>query len=76
MVGSGDGEKVGNKSGCKLDAAMQCLLAYLAVIGARDLSFLSCLEYGKQGITAVIRLAEAVLQAVTSAVPQILNLED
>lgn len=35
----------------------------LAVIGALDLSFLSILAYGKQGITAVILLAEAVLQA-------------
>src|SRR5579871_2373520 len=36
----------------------------LAVIGARDLSFLSCLAYGKFGITAVIRLADAVLHAL------------
>ena len=35
----------------------------LAVIGALDLSFLSCLAYGKLGMTAVILLAEAVLQA-------------
>lgn len=35
----------------------------LAVIGALDLSFLSILAYGKQGITAVILLAEAILQA-------------
>ena len=36
----------------------------LAVIGARDLSFLSCLAYGKLGITAVMRLADAVLHAL------------
>jgi len=52
---------------------LEHLIAYLAVMGARDLSFLSCLEYGKQGITAVIRLAEAVLQAVKSAQPQTLQ---
>lgn len=40
---------------------------HLAVIGALDLSFLSCLAYGKQGMTAVIRLADAVLQATTRA---------
>jgi len=34
-----------------------------AEMGARDLSFLSCLAYGKFGITAVIRRALAVLQA-------------
>ena len=34
-----------------------------AVIGARDLSFLSWRAYGKLGITAVMRLADAVLQA-------------
>lgn len=36
----------------------------LAVMGARDLSFLSCLAYGKQGITAVTRAAEAILHAL------------
>ena len=36
----------------------------LAVMGALDLSFLSCRAYGKFGITAVIRRAEAVLQAL------------
>lgn len=35
----------------------------LALIGARDLSFLSCLAYGKLGHTTVIRRAEAVRQA-------------
>lgn len=35
-----------------------------AEIGARLLSFLSCRAYGKLGMTAVIRLAEAVLQAL------------
>lgn len=35
-----------------------------AVIGARDLSFLSCRAYGKFGITAVMRRAEAVLHAL------------
>lgn len=35
----------------------------LAVIGARDLSFLSIRAYGKQGITAVILRADAVLHA-------------
>ena len=35
-----------------------------AVIGARDLSFLSCLAYGKLGIRAVTRCAEAILQAL------------
>ena len=34
-----------------------------AVMGARERSFLSCRAYGKLGITAVIRRAEAVLQA-------------
>lgn len=34
-----------------------------ALMGARDLSFLSWRAYGKLGITAVIRLAEAVRQA-------------
>lgn len=34
-----------------------------AVIGARLLSFLSCLAYGKRGMTAVIRFALAILQA-------------
>ena len=34
-----------------------------AVIGARDLSFLSMRAYGKQGMTAVIRRADAPLQA-------------
>lgn len=34
------------------------------MMGARDLSFLSCLAYGKLGMTAVIRRAEAVLQAL------------
>lgn len=33
------------------------------MMGARDLSFLSMRAYGKQGMTAVIRRAEAVLQA-------------
>ena len=33
------------------------------MIGALDLSFLSCRAYGKFGITAVMRLAEAVLHA-------------
>jgi hypothetical protein len=40
---------------------------HLAVMGARDLSFLSCREYGKHGMTAVILLADAVLQARQSA---------
>lgn len=35
-----------------------------AVMGARDLSFLSWRAYGKFGITAVIRRADAVLQAL------------
>lgn len=35
-----------------------------AEIGARDLSFLSWRAYGKLGITAVIRRAEAVLHAL------------
>lgn len=34
------------------------------MIGARDLSFLSCRAYGKHGMTAVIRRAEAVRQAL------------
>ena len=34
-----------------------------AVIGSRGADFLSCREYGYQGITAVIRLAEASLAA-------------
>lgn len=36
---------------------------HLAVMGARDLSFLSCRAYGKHGMTAVMRRAEAVRQA-------------
>src|ERR1700733_2785733 len=39
------------------------LATNFAVMGARDLSFLSILAYGKQGMTAVIRRAEAVLHA-------------
>ena len=39
------------------------LATSLAVIGARLLSFLSCRAYGNRGITAVIRLALAILQA-------------
>lgn len=35
-----------------------------ALIGARLLSFLSCLAYGKFGMTAVTRLADAVLHAL------------
>lgn len=35
----------------------------LAVMGTRLLSFLFCREYGKDGITAVMRLADAVLHA-------------
>ena len=70
MVGSGDSEQVRDKSERQLCGSRGNSIAYLAVMGARDLSFLSCLEYGKQGITAVIRLAEAVLQAVTLALSQ------
>lgn len=33
------------------------------MIGARLLSFLSCLEYGNNGMTAVIRFALAILHA-------------
>jgi hypothetical protein len=44
-------------------AAWSMLATSLAVIGARDRSFLSILEYGKHGITAVILFAEAVLHA-------------
>lgn len=36
----------------------------LAVMGALLLSFLSCREYGKQGKTAVILLADAILHAL------------
>jgi hypothetical protein len=35
----------------------------LAVIGARLLSFLSCRAYGNSGMTAVMRLALAILHA-------------
>ena len=35
-----------------------------AVMGALERSFLSCLAYGKHGKTAVMRLAEAILQAL------------
>ena len=38
----------------------------LAVIGMRDISFLSTLAYGKHGMTAVMRRADAVLQAEIS----------
>lgn len=49
-----------------LQPAVWSMLAInLAVMGARDLSFLSCLAYGKLGRTAVIRRAEAVLQALS-----------
>ena len=34
-------------------ATLSMLATSLAEIGARDLSFLSCLAYGKLGITAV-----------------------
>ena len=40
------------------------LATSFAVMGALDLSFLSCRAYGKQGMTAVIRLADAVRQAL------------
>lgn len=36
----------------------------LALMGARLLSFLSCRAYGKFGITAVMRRADAVLPVV------------
>lgn len=39
------------------------LATSFAEIGARLLSFLSCLAYGNNGNTAVIRLALAILQA-------------
>ena len=39
------------------------LATNFAVIGARLRSFLSCLAYGKSGMTAVIRFALAILQA-------------
>ena len=39
------------------------LATSLAVIGARLLSFLSWREYGNKGMTAVILLALAILQA-------------
>ena len=41
-------------------ATLSMLATSLAEIGARDLSFLSCLEYGYTGITAVTRSAEAI----------------
>jgi len=45
-------------------AVCSILAMSLAVMGARDLSFLSWRAYGKLGITAVMRRAEAVLQAL------------
>ena len=44
-------------------AVCSMLATSLAVMGARDLSFLSCRAYGKHGMTAVILRAEAVRQA-------------
>lgn len=44
-------------------ATTSMLATSFAVIGALDLSFLSIRAYGKQGITAVILRADAVLQA-------------
>ena len=44
-------------------ATASILATSFAVMGARDLSFLSMRAYGKQGITAVIRRALAILQA-------------
>lgn len=36
------------------------------LIGARDLSFLSCRAYPKHGITAVIRFADALYTTTTT----------
>jgi hypothetical protein len=44
-------------------AVCSMLATSLAVMGARDRSFRSIREYGKHGITAVIRFADAVLHA-------------
>src|SRR6266550_4225777 len=44
-------------------ATVSMFATSFAVMGARDLSFLSMRAYGKQGMTAVIRRADAVLQA-------------
>lgn len=48
-----------------LHPALSSILATsLAVMGPRLRSFLSCREYGKHGMTAVTRFADAILQAL------------
>lgn len=44
-------------------ATVNIFATSFAVMGARDLSFLSMRAYGKHGMTAVIRRADAVLHA-------------
>lgn len=46
-------------------ATVSMFATSFAVIGARDWSFLSIRAYGKHGMTAVMRRAEAVLHAET-----------